>query len=187
MLATYGSEALALTTIATILTVCIFFAVAIVLIEIGLQSERRRAHIAKKVSRSLASNPLVIAPILGASLSASGLVPPAPVESFLKLLGGAASPCALVALGLFLAEKREKIRGQAKPVTLLVFLKLFAQPLATRMVATLHGLSSLQTRTAVLLSMLPTGTFPFMLAEFYRREADMTRQVVLASTADGSL
>ena len=29
---------------------------------------------------------------------------------------------------------------------------------------------------------LPTGTGPFMLAEFYRREADLTATVVLVST-----
>ena len=40
-----------------------------------------------------------------------GLGVPAPVEAFLKLLGGAASPCALVALGLFLAERRGAERG----------------------------------------------------------------------------
>jgi predicted permease len=34
----------------------------------------------------------------------------------------------------------------------------------------------------VLLAALPTGTGPFMLAEFYRREAGITSTVVLAST-----
>jgi hypothetical protein len=29
---------------------------------------------------------------------------------------------------------------------------------------------------------LPTGTGPFMLAEFYRREAEVTARVVLVST-----
>jgi malonate transporter len=34
----------------------------------------------------------------------------------------------------------------------------------------------------VLLAALPTGTGPFMLAEFYQREANMTSRVILAST-----
>jgi hypothetical protein len=41
----------------------------------------------------------------------------------------------------------------------------------------------LLTHVAVLLAALPTGTGPFMLAEFYQREADITSNVILASTA----
>lgn len=36
----------------------------------------------------------------------TGLVLPVPAETFLRLLGGAAAPCALVALGLFVASNR---------------------------------------------------------------------------------
>jgi predicted permease len=35
---------------------------------------------------------------------------------------------------------------------------------------------------AVLLAALPTGTGPFMLAEFYQREALLTSRVVLTTT-----
>jgi predicted permease len=38
------------------------------------------------------------------------------------------------------------------------------------------------THACVLLAALPTGTGPFMLAEFYRREADVTGRVILVST-----
>jgi predicted permease len=36
--------------------------------------------------------------------------------------------------------------------------------------------------TAVLMAALPTGTGPFMIAEFYGREAGITARVVLVST-----
>lgn len=35
---------------------------------------------------------------------------------------------------------------------------------------------------AVLLAALPTGTGPFMLAEFYRREAGVTSKAIIGST-----
>jgi predicted permease len=38
------------------------------------------------------------------------------------------------------------------------------------------------TRTAALLATLPTGTGPFMLAEFYAREAAVRSRVILVST-----
>ena len=101
----------------------------------------------------------------------------------MKLLGGAASPCALVALGLFMAEKRQSAERDIGSAALLVGLKLVMQPVVTWILATVvFGLSPLLTHAAVLLAALPTGTGPFMLAEFYRREADVTSNVVLAST-----
>jgi hypothetical protein len=110
-LAAFGPASMAATTIGTILTVCVLFGIGIVLIETGLQTEAAGGRLVLKVLVSLASNPLLFAPALGAVLAATGLTLPASAESFLKLLGGAASPCALVALGLFLAQSRDPGAG----------------------------------------------------------------------------
>jgi predicted permease len=178
-----GGDALAPTLIATIITVCFLFAIAIVLIEFGLRSEQRRGHPALQVGRSLLRNPLLIAPVVGAIIPLAGLSIPAPIESFLKLLGGAASPCALVALGLFLAAKRQATQRDSVSTVILVACKLVVQPVLAWVLATaVFHLSPLLTHTAVLLAALPTGTGPFMLAEFYRREANVTSNVVLVST-----
>jgi predicted permease len=113
----------------------------------------------------------------------AGLEIPAPAEHFLKLIGDAASPCALVALGTFLAAKRGRAKEHVGSVALLVGFKLFLQPAVTWIMATaVFSLSPALTHTTVLLAALPTGTGPFMLAEFYRREASMTSHVILAST-----
>lgn len=61
----FGEQSLALVTVATIFTVCILFAVAVVLVEIGVQSDRRPGRLAVKVTRSLMQNPLLVAPLLG--------------------------------------------------------------------------------------------------------------------------
>jgi predicted permease len=178
-----GRESLAPTLIATIITVCILFGVAIVLIETGLQTEKRRGRLIVKVVGSLLRNPLLVAPVLGALIPIAGLGVPDPAESFLKLLGGAASPCALVALGLFLAAKREAQERDLGSAALLVGFKLVLQPVVTWVLATaVFNLPPPLTHAAVLLAALPTGTGPFMLAEFYHREADITSNVVLAST-----
>jgi predicted permease len=180
----FGQDALAPTTVATVMTVCVLFAIAIVLIETGLQTEARGLHVAVKVARSLARNPLLVAPVLGALVPLTGLSLPAPVETFLKLLGGAASPCALVALGLFLAGAKAATERDFASTTVLVGFKLVLQPLLAWVLAALvFKLPPLLTHTSVLLAALPTGTGPFMLAEFYRREAAVTSNAVLVSTA----
>lgn len=179
----FGSGVLAATPIAIIITVCITFAFAIILIEIGLQTEKKPLHLIWKVLRSLIRNPLLVAPALGAATSFLGLSIPAPAETFLKMLGGAASPCALVTLGLFLAQPRRIERDSVKAISFLVSVKLIVQPLVTWLLAVyVFRLPPLLADSAALLAALPTGTGPFMLAEHYRREAAITSNVILFST-----
>jgi malonate transporter len=181
-LVVFGKASLAPAAIATLLTVCALFAVAIVMIEIGLQTGVSRTRLVLKVLRSLGKNPLVMAPIFGAMAAASGLVIPDSAETFLKLLGGAASPCALVALGLFLAQQSAGASADTPVTLLLVVLKLVLQPAIALGLALVFGLSSLLTHIAVVLAALPTGTGPFMLAEYYGREASVTSKAILIST-----
>lgn len=184
VLSLVGDTGMGPTLVSTILTVCVLFAVAIILIEGGLQSERRRRDIILKTFASLSKNPLLVAPVLGALVMASGWPLPAPIHSFLKLLGGAASPCALIALGLFLAGTQSgKPTERLSTAGILVGLKLIAQPVVTWIIAgPILNLPAAATHTVVLLAALPTGTGPFMLAEFYNREASLTGRVVLTST-----
>ncbi|MBE7212978.1 MAG: AEC family transporter, partial [Gluconacetobacter diazotrophicus] len=77
---TIGAKALAPTLIATIMTVCVVFAVAIVLIEAGLQTEAHPARLARKVAGSLLRNPLLVAPLLGALVPLAGLSVPGSAE-----------------------------------------------------------------------------------------------------------
>ncbi|WKV50615.1 MULTISPECIES: AEC family transporter [Dickeya] len=183
-LAFLGPTAMAPTLIATIITVCVLFALAIVIVETGIQTERRRAQLAAKVAGALVRNPLLIAPVAAMLVPLSGLSIPQPIDVFLKMLGNTASPCALIALGLFLANTSRSEPFQPNVIVgLLVTLKLVLHPVVTWIIAAkVLGLQPLLIHTAVLLAALPTGTGPFMLAEFYRREARITSRTVLFST-----
>lgn len=179
----FGPSSLTPTTIATILVACVLFALAIVLIEIGLQTERAPHRLVLKVLKSLARNPLIVAPIAGVLFAASGMAMPNGVETFLKLLGGAASPCALVSLGAFLAERRPSAASASRETIWLTAVKLVAQPLlAWWLAARVFAMPAPLVGMAVVLAALPTGTGPFMLAEYYRREAGVTSRVILLST-----
>ncbi len=177
-----GPAALAPAVVATIITACLLFAVAIALIELGLQAEASRGAILAKAGGRLIRNPILVAPLLAGIFAATGLTMPAPADGFLKLLAAAASPCALVALGAFLARSG-KGAGAVREPAMLVGAKLFGQPLLAWGLAThVFRLPAPLTHTAVLLAALPTGTGPFMLAELYGRRAEVTSRVILAST-----
>jgi malonate transporter and related proteins len=182
LLTLYGPESLVPVTIASILTVCVLFASAIVLAELGSHSEPHPVRLALKVGRALARNPLLVAPVAGALYNATGLGIPTAAETFLKLLGGAASPAALVVIGLFLAGPRAVSAKQGWTAASVAGVKLLVHPALTWILALLFSVPPKLAVMATLLAALPTGTGPFMLAELYKRPAGVTSAVILIST-----
>ena len=181
-LAALGHGAFIPTTIAAIVTVCIVFALAIVLVEADRQDHRSPAHLVVGLVRKLVRNPLLFSPALGALVALAHLGIPAPAEVFLKMLGGAASPCALVCLGLFLANNAVAKTAPFGPSISLTVCKLIVQPAITAGLVWLVALPVPLVRAAILLAALPTGTGPFMLAELYGRAAGSAARVVVLST-----
>lgn len=170
--------------VATLIVVCVLFALAVVCIEVALQDEKSLHRAVAKVVLALAKNPLVVSPLLGGLWAASGQGLAIPVEQFLNLLSSATAPCALISLGLFLAHKQV---GRGEGSIALVVIKLIAHPLITWVLAFhVFNLPPLWAYAALLMSALPTGTGPYMLAEFYRREATVVSHTILLSTL-GSL
>ncbi|WP_282338840.1 AEC family transporter [Pseudomonas sp. PS02288] len=180
----FGQDGLEPAMIASILVVCVLFSLAVVCIEIGLQAEKSLHHAVLKVLKALAKNPLIVSPILGAFWAMGGQPLPGPLHQLLTLLANATTPCALVSLGLFLAQAQKGSSEGAMPI---VLIKLIVQPLITWVIAfPLLHLPPLWANSALLLAALPTGTGPYMLAEFYNREAALVSRVILVSTL-GSL
>ena len=61
----FGDAGLMPAIVATLIVACLLFAVGIVLVEIGLQKEKHPLRALLKVGRALATNPLLVAPVLG--------------------------------------------------------------------------------------------------------------------------
>lgn len=179
--AAFGPASMVPASIAAIITVSALFAVALVVVEAGAAGGGRPLAIARKVVVALARNPLVIAPVAGAIVLACGWTLPTGLDRFLTLLGSAASPVALVSLGLFLAGSPTKI---AWPVVApLVIAKLVGQPAVTWLLGRYaFGLSQSDLAIAVVLAALPTGTGPYMVADLYRRDGAIVANGVLLST-----
>jgi malonate transporter len=189
---TFGSKSLAPAIIATIFTVCVTFAAGILFVELGLQQKRHAGRVLWELSGKLLRNPLILAPLAGVIYNMCGFTVSAAPGQFLEILGGAATPCALVSIGLFLATKQPVEQKTEIPAPrhaqhgalLLVAFKLIVQPALTwLLVVRWLPMPPVWANTAILMSALPTGTGPYMLAEFYQREASTTSRVILLSTA----
>ena len=163
----FGPESAPASIIATLFTACVLFLFAVVVVEIDLQKESSFWSTGARVAWALLTSPLLIAPVAGLCIGLSGLKVPAPFASFTTLLGGAASPAALVCIGLFLAQERV-VSHDAVSIGILVALKLILQPAVTALLAFyVFSMPQLWSHSAVILSALPIGSGPFTIAKLY--------------------
>jgi hypothetical protein len=177
----FGPESTPASIIATLFTACVLFLFAIVVIEIDLQKGKSFWLTGAKVARAIFTSPLFIAPVAGLAVGLSGLSVPDPFTNFTSLLGGAASPAALVCIGLFLAQERV-VTHDVKSIALLVSMKLVLQPAVTAFLAfRVFSMPPLWSHSAVILSALPIGSGPFTIAKLYGIEAGITSGSILAS------
>ena len=134
------------------------------------------------VGRTLVTNPLVLSVVGGGVIAVSGLAVPLPIATFLDLLGAAAGPCALFALGLFVSQQRGG-DGKSGDTVILTVLKLVVHPAATWALAVLvFGLSARSTAIAVTMAALPTGALVFVLAQRYQVFVRRASSTILLTT-----
>jgi len=114
------------------------------------------------VGRQLATNPLVLLSVLGGIFSALHAPLPGPVDVLLTTLGSATGPCALVAIGLFLARPLHEVasgmalRGVAG--------KLLLMPAITcALLAAMPPLPPVWLATTLIMAAVPCGTGAFVI------------------------
>jgi malonate transporter len=184
-LTAFGPQGVLPAVIAAVAMAAFVMAGGVIMIELALSAGGGVGKALANVGRAVAFNPLVVASVLGFVWSAVGLPLPKPVATFADLLGAAAGPAALFAIGLFLASQSlNALMGgrRAIEVVWLLVLKLAVQPLVTWWIAVAVGLDPFWTASAVILSALPTGALIFVLAQQYGIYLQRASAVILAST-----
>ena len=178
-----GQDGLAPAIIATFI-VFVMFAIATVLIEVGILAHKKSHEIIWSVLKSLCTNPLLIAPVAGLLWASTDLVLFDPLAQVIAFLAAASTPCALVSIGLFLMQQEKSTPQQAWGIS---FAKLIIQPLVAWVIAgPILNLPALWVSAVVILAALPTGTGPFMLSQYYSADGKVISRVVLLTTV-GSL
>jgi malonate transporter and related proteins len=130
----------------------------------------------------LVRNPLIISIFAGLAASAVGFTPPTPANNFLDLLGAAAGPCALFALGATLAGR--SVAGGAAEIGYMTALKLFVHPAALLLTAAvIFDVEPLWTSAALLGASLPIAANVFIVARQYDVYVTRASGAVLVSTA----
>jgi malonate transporter and related proteins len=160
----------------------VIFPVITVLIEIGLGAGQGWRHLAGSTVKSLAVNPIILALLAGIAYGQTGLAVPGAAERFLALLGGAAAPCALFALGASLTAF--EIRGDLKETLAIVGMKLLVHPAIMAVLAFyVFELPPLAAAVAILTAACPVGANVFIMSRQYDIYLGRSASAVLISTA----
>jgi predicted permease len=133
-------------------------------------------------------NPVLVGCLVGVVIGASGWEPPVLALDIVGLLGAAAVPTALVALGLSLAPVPDPALVATPPrrveLALVVALKTLVQPAAAYVLARFaFGLSGAELFAVVICAGLPAAQNTFVFARAYGVDARFARNGVVLSTA----
>lgn len=130
--------------------------------------------------RGVVANPMIVSMLAGLGWGAAHLPMPVPLAEFLTLLGNAATPGALFAIGASLAARSI---GAAGPAIWLTGAKLVLHPAACLGAALAFGVAPGPTGIMVAAAALPVAGNVYILAHHFRLAEARVSAAILISTA----
>ena len=158
----------------------VFSSLIVILITAG-QDGRLHPAVLRTIGLGLLRNPMIVAISAGLIWSALSVPVPAVLNDFLQILGGAATPGALFAIGASLAGKSAE---RVEVAAWLTFAKLVLHPAFVAIgVLVLLPLDAFSATVVVGAAAMPVAGNVFMLAQHYRVAPQRASAAILFSTA----
>ncbi len=158
----------------------IVFSSLIVILINGARDGRMSPGTLKSVGLGLLRNPMIVSISLGMIWSALALPMPGPLNDFLTILGGAATPGALFAIGASLAGKSAE---RVEVAAWLSFCKLALHPAFVALgVLVLFPIDRFSATVVISTAALPVAGNIFMLAQHYGIAPQRASSAILFST-----
>lgn len=158
----------------------IVFSSILTMLITGLRAGRVSMQTFGILGMGLVKNPMIVSVVLGILWGATGLTLPGPVNEFLTLLGAAATPCALFAIGASLAGRSAE---RVEVAAWLSFSKLFLHPAAVAAACWAFGVTGFAAGVMIAAAALPVAGNVFILAQHYRVAPQRVSTAILLSTA----
>jgi predicted permease len=159
----------------------VVFGSLIVILITGNRDGRISPRALVTVGKGLLTNPMIVSIVLGFSWSATGIPLPGPVNEFLIILGAAATPGALFAIGASLATK------SAERLSVAAWLstsKLVLHPAAVALMAlVVFPVEPFAASVMIAAAALPVAGNVYILAQHYGVAPQRVSASILVSTA----
>lgn len=177
----FGSEATLPAVMIVVVDTVVMIGITVAIIEADLGRGGGLRRVAQVVLGGLVRNPLIVASFAGFIMAAAGWQLPGPIGIYAGLLGDAAGPCALFALGATLAG-RPLTHGLGEAVGVSA-LKLLLHPLLVWLAVTqLFELPPLWAGVLVVEAALPVAANVYVLAQRYDVSAPQASTNIFVST-----
>lgn len=158
----------------------VFSSLIVILMSI-VRDGRFELSIFRTIGVGLVKNPMIVSIVLGFMWSATGIPLPTPVNAFVTLLGAAATPGALFAIGASLAGKSTE---KVEVALWLSFCKLILHPAFVALAAIwIFPLEPYQAGVIISAAALPVAGNVYMLAQHYGVAPQRVSAAILVSTA----
>lgn len=158
----------------------IVFSSILTMVIAGSREGRIGWGLARILAMGLIKNPMIVSIVCGLAWGASGWALPAPVASFMTLLGAAATPCALFAIGASLAARQAQRLDVAAWLT---FAKLVLHPVAVAVAAYALSVEPYAAGVMVAAAALPVAGNVYILAQHYDVAPLKVSTTIMISTA----
>ena len=176
----FGEEAIGPVMLCLAVDLVVFSSLIVILIT-GTRDGRVSPKVLGTVAMGLVKNPMIVSIVAGFSWSATGIPLPGPVTEMLTLLGAAATPGALFAIGASLASKSAERLSVA---VWLSFAKLVLHPAAVAVMAIfVFTLDAFSAKVMIATAALPVAGNVFILAQHYGVAPMRVSAAILVSTA----
>ncbi len=167
---------------ALIVDIFVVIVMSIVLFEFARTSNQAVISRAARIQKSivgLLKTPLILGIIAGILFSSAGWKLPASADTFVKLLGSAAGPCALFGIGASLGARKAVID---RTVSGLIAIKLVIHPALMAVAMLLFRVEPGMAAVGILAAGLPTASNAFILSQRYGVDTrQMTAAIVLGT------
>ena len=168
-----GAEKVGPTSILVGLTVPLFNILAVV----SLESFRGGKPSVKKMAKGIATNPLIIASLIGIAFNLLQITLPSAVQKTVNDLGGVATPLSLVALGGFFTVA--KVKEYRRQLTIGVLGRLVFSPLLMVSAGILMGFRDELLIPLLIMSGAPTAVSSFPMAQQMDGDGELAAGLVV--------
>jgi predicted permease len=134
-----------------------------------------------QAAKAVLANPVVASILIGTAWGIAALPLPAVVDRTLSLMGDAAVPLSLIALGMGLGEYG--IREGWRISATMTFIKLALQPAVVWLLARAFALPPLETQAIVMLASLPVGANVYLMSRQFDTLGGPVAASLVLSTA----
>ncbi|MDH3695411.1 MAG: AEC family transporter, partial [Gammaproteobacteria bacterium] len=152
------------------------------IIELGQGRGKSIGQLWLSTFKSLFTNPVILGLFAGMSFNLLNLPIPHAIDSVAQMLGAAATPGALFAMGASLSQYR--VAGNLPAAGVLSVLKLVIHPLIVWLLAVFaFDIEPLWIAVAVVMAAMPTGVNMYLFAQRYKVAVAVATTTVLLCTA----